>query len=214
VLGGGGVPRIFVSLLVLATLAPAAASAQVRVPTPPRGSRARLAAPRTDPAGAAIAPFDLLWPESPPATEWTVHRPRLRRGRDDGLLVTGAILLAVSYGGGIVAGMFEQANDDGCSTPSFSQTNCDSWPFAFVPIFGPLLAGTVAVSGRRSDYVIGGLAGPVVAAGEIAGLVVLLLGALGETVDVVPAPPRPGLDLTVVPYASASGAGLAIEVRL
>ncbi|AKF10540.1 hypothetical protein [Sandaracinus amylolyticus] len=87
----------------------------------------------------------LAWPDEPRSLADAIVSPRLERGTDDGLLVAGLTALLGGYVGGFVLALADEAarNCQQFGPVSFGSVGCESWPYAFIPVVGGVLAGTV-----------------------------------------------------------------------
>jgi hypothetical protein len=191
-------------------LSPAAARAQCVGEdcsvVPPRSS---VEAPRT-----AVTSTDLLWPASPPTFTGVVERPYLQRGRDFGFLAAGVVLLSVGLGVQLLVGGIDQLASN-CFTSDFRRVQtCNSWPYAFVPFAGGILAGTVSMNGIRLSNAGGAIGGPLALVPQLVGLAFLMFAVHGYTEDVVPGIRIADVRVQIFPYASASEGGLTLAFEL
>ena len=78
---------------------------------------------------------------------------------------------------------------------------------SFIPVIGPLIFAGVALD-RPSDYSLFAVIGIVDALAQAAGLTMLIIGIIGEDVEVNV---NAETSLIVLPYSSGDGAGLSVS---
>lgn len=157
-----------------------------------------------------------LWPREPERLELAVLEPRLRRGKDEGLLGAGVGLALAGLLGGFVVGI-DDALSPRCSGlgPSEPTVSCGAGGLSLIPIVGGLLAGTVEIDRPRRSGAGSVLAGIGLGAAQIAGLIITIVAVHGSTEDLVSAwDLEGGGELALVPWGDPWGAGIAIAGRL
>ncbi|MDQ3035937.1 MAG: hypothetical protein M3Y87_26270, partial [Myxococcota bacterium] len=162
--------------------------------------------------GATPRTAGLLWPAAPDLS-LAILEPRVVRGADQGLLVTGLSFFAAGYVSAILIGVIDQSARN-CSTfgGGFggSSVGCDTWPTAFVPVAGGMLAGKF--NGSRTGSVLGIIVGPIVGIIQLAGLSILLHAVIFQTEEVVSGVAVGDARISFAPYASDSEGGAAMRV--
>lgn len=199
---------MLVVLVAVAALAPATTTAQCR------GAGCSVRPPPTSIEATTTPDAELLWPAAPVTGTGVVEHPFLRHGRDAGFIAVGVVLLSVGISAGLVVGGLDQFAGNCVSRGGRSVVACDSWPLAFIPFFGGLFSGLLALNGTRTDSTAGILLGPPIQLVQFIGLVFLLYAVHGYTVDVVPTLPIADLRVQFLPYVSASEGGRGLSVAL
>ncbi len=180
-------------------------------PSPESGSLFEPVSPELSPPPPAAAPAQqaLTWPLVSSDLGHGVVNPReVRRNAGHGLIVTGITLLAAGYVVAGIAGGLDQAFD------SCGYGGCDSWPLAFVPIVGGVLAGIVHFNGYRDSTLFGLGVGIPAAVVQSVGLILLIAGLVSHDEELVPAMYAGQARIQILPYAGSTGAGLSMTVEL
>lgn len=155
----------------------------------------------------------LLWPRAPDLS-LAIIEPRVVRGIDEGLLIAGITLFAVGYLGGIAIGIVDQRA--GNCPPGFGVrsggTACGSWPTAFVPVAGGIMAGTITFHRPRTSNSIGMIVGPIAAILQLAGVGILLHAAVFQTDDLLSGADDGEARISFAPYATETEGGAALRV--
>lgn len=189
-------------------------------PVPQAGGAPRPDAPTPPGARApASAPVELRWPDEPPGLRNAIISPRLEAGVDEGLLTAGLSLFLGGYLGGLVLGGIDEAAQNcqsfalGFFDPS---VGCGSWPYAFIPVAGGVLAGSLveAEGACCRNAALGIGIGIPLAAVQIFGLTLTGLAIFGGTETLVPGRRGGEPTFAIVPYATEREAGTWLRVEL
>lgn len=176
------------------------------------GSAALVAAPPAAYHEAAPPssepPAALAWPLVSTDIGHGVLNPRIARSSNEALLISGVTLLGVGYLASILTGVFDQTGYN-CWSGS-----CNTWPFAFIPGVGGVLAGTVSLSGSRYSIGWGMAMGIPAGVTQLVGLALLIAGLMSENEELVPSMDVAGTRVHAVPYASSDAAGLSLTMEL
>jgi hypothetical protein len=149
------------------------------------------AVPPSEPEPSASADVGSAWPTLPGGRPEGVVNPRLvhRARLDVGLVVGGAVLFGLGYLGSLILSGIDGAqmrcydHDDVGSVAIPCPT---TWPISFVPLVGGLIQGVVEGGNNPNGHAengIGYLPHTFLAAGQVVGLVMLIVGALAEVDD-------------------------------
>jgi hypothetical protein len=169
---------------------------------------------------AAAAPRTATsWPPSPPDLERALVDPLIVHGTDETLLLGGLLTLAGGYLTGILFAFVDEAAQN-CGTFAagfFGPTACGSYPYAFIPVAGGLVAGftQLAPNSNRTNVALAfGVQLPA-AMVQILGLVITMMAGFGHTEEAVPsgAVSIGGAQISIAPYATDSQGGLWLDVR-
>ncbi len=137
-----------------------------------------------DPTVASRAPTVDGWPTTPQGRPEAIVDPHARRGRDTGRIVGGALTLAIGYLGAIIVAAVDEASLNCRLGPSYAPVACGSWPWALIPIAGPLAGGIADGSGSspRINFNALWVQIPMVAM-QIVGFSILLYAIGAPTLD-------------------------------
>ena len=163
-------------------------------------------------------PVELHWPDEPLELHAAVISPRLERGMDDGLLAAGLSLFLGGYVGGFVIAGIDEVSEN-CARFDrgfFEPSGCGSWPYAFIPVVGGVLAGSVIELdvGCCRDAALGVGAGIPLALVQLFGLTLVGLAVFGETETLVPGRRGGEATVSILPYATEREAGTWLRVEL
>lgn len=179
--------------------------------TEPGGARAA-------PAFVVSAPAQLRWPDEPASLDRAVISPRLVRGIDEGLVTAGLSIFLGGYVGGLILGGVDQAarNCQRFGTVFEPSVACESWPYAFIPIVGGVLAGTInEVEGPSSrNPALGFALGLPLMAVQLFGLTLTGIALFGSTETMVPGARGGEPTISVLPYATDREAGTWLRIEL
>jgi hypothetical protein len=211
------------SLLITAPLSAQEAQAQVQVqvsiaapavevdadaaiPPPPQQSSAPILVvapePLPPPPVVQYAPAQTTPVQS--AQPYTMAPPQMRveHQMNRGLAIAGGVLFGVSWGVNILGSSLGGLLVYSGRSPG-GLTYDQMFGASFIPVIGPLIFAGIAFDRGGMEF-FGGL-GLVDAAAQAAGLTMLIIGILGEDVEVNASAEN---ELYVLPYANGEGAGL------
>lgn len=178
--------------------------AEVVIPPPPTESTPPVVvapAPRTMPMEGPAMNTQSAQPYSLAAPEMRVEH-RMNRG----LAIAGGVLFGVSWAVNILgSGLGTVLVFTG--SPPTGITADQTFGASFIPVAGPLIFSAVALE-RSGGYGAFAALGIIDAAAQIAGLTMLILGIVGEDVEVNV---NAETALIVLPYSSSEGAGLSVS---
>ena len=164
-------------------------------PPPPQAPLAQAPQPMQPMQSAQSAqPYSLAAPQM-----------RVEHRMNRGLAVAGGIMFGVSWGVNILGSGFGTLLLFAGSSTHAGLTGDETFGASFIPVVGPLIFAGVALD---SDSGLGGFfatIGILDAAVQAAGLTMLIIGIVGEDVEVNASAEN---QLIVLPYASSQGAGL------
>ncbi len=177
------------------------------------------------PAPDAAAPAAVAPPSAPPsATAWPtvgasepagVRNPEMTRGLDGGLLAAGLVVFLSGYGLAIATGIADEVSA-ACRSTMGPPLPCGTWPFAFVPLVGGVLSGTLETGPKRSEIYLGLGMGITATIVEVTGAIILLVALAGHVDDVRPRShargPSPSWSLAPGPAGSEVGLGVRLSL--
>ncbi|WP_236518607.1 hypothetical protein [Sandaracinus amylolyticus] len=162
----------------------------------------------------------LAWPDEPRSLNEAIVSPRLERGTDDGLLVAGLSTFLGGYLGGFILALADEAarNCQEFGPVSFGSVGCESWPYAFIPVVGGVLAGTIIErEGACCRNVALGIGfGLPLAAIQGFGLTLMALALFGGAEHLVPGETG-GVEVagvSITPYFTSTEGGTWLRVEL
>lgn len=181
------------------------AEADVVIPPPPTVTV--TAAPEPMPPAqtqpAQTQPVQVAYGQ--PAQQYTLAPPEMRveHRMNRGLAIAGGAMFGISWGvnilGSSLGGLLVYSGWSGGGL-----TYDQMFGSSFIPVIGPLIFAGVAFDHRNGTDFFGAI-GLIDAAAQIAGLTMLIIGIIGEDVEVNAAAEN---HLYVLPYASSQGAGV------
>ena len=179
--------------------------AEVVIPPPPTASTAPV---------VVVAPSPpAIPPQGPttfvqPAQTYSLAAPQMRveHQMNRGLAIGGGVLFGVSWAVNVLgSGLGTLVIFSGGSSGGI--TADQTFGASFIPIAGPLLFAGVALERSSGNGLLAAI-GVIDAVAQAAGLTMLIIGIVGEDVEVNV---NGQTALTVLPYASSEGTGLSVS---